>query len=62
MISRPLTVNTGHVASSSWIDQRPDPPEGDGNYYLIRGRNACGAGTYGFATGGAERVPGAPCP
>jgi len=50
------------VASESWSDPRPDPADGDGYYYLVRGRNVCGAGTYGFATGGAERVPGSPCP
>lgn len=32
------------------------PDAGGGFYYLVRGRNACGTGTYGFATGGAERV------
>jgi hypothetical protein len=25
----------------------PDPPPSDGVYYLLRARNACGAGTYG---------------
>jgi hypothetical protein len=50
------------VPVSSWTDSRPDPANGAGYYYLVRGQNACGGGTYGFATGGAERVPGSPCP
>jgi hypothetical protein len=50
------------AVTSSWDDQRPNPVEGDGYYYLVRGRNSCGDGTYGYATGGAERVPGDPCP
>jgi hypothetical protein len=52
----------GDVLVASWSDPRPDPAESEGYYYLVRGRNACGAGTYGFATGGSERVPGSPCP
>lgn len=36
------------------------PAAGHGFWYLYRGRNSCGTGTYGFATGGAERI-GAPC-
>ena len=50
------------VIGVSWNDPRPDPNEGGGHYYLVRGQNVCGAGSYGFATGGAERVPGVPCP
>jgi titin len=34
-----------------------DPAASQGFWYVVRGRNACGSGTYGFATGGAERVP-----
>jgi len=33
-----------------------DPAPGTGFYYLIRGRNACGAGTYGKASSGTNRV------
>jgi hypothetical protein len=54
-------VGSGVIAPS-WSDHRPDPPIGDGYYYLIRGKNVCGAGSYGTATGGTERVPGVPCP
>ncbi len=38
-----------------------DPAPGAGAYYLVRGRNACGVGTYGFTSGGRERDPSA-CP
>jgi hypothetical protein len=31
------------------------PAAGTGFYYWVRGRNACGAGTYGFTSGGVER-------
>lgn len=31
-------------------DPAPDPAPGDGVYYLVRGRNACGDGTYGEDT------------
>ena len=37
------------------------PATGRGFYYLARGRNVCGTGTYGFATSGAERTSAA-CP
>jgi hypothetical protein len=37
------------------------PPPGTGFHYLVRGRNACGVGTYGSASGGAERTSAA-CP
>jgi hypothetical protein len=29
------------------IDGRPDPPAGDGYYYLGRAGNGCGNGTFG---------------
>jgi len=32
------------------------PAVGAGFYYLVRGRNPCGVGSYGFATTGAERT------
>ncbi len=52
-----------HLVGTSWSDPRPDPVEGDGWYYLVRGRNACGPGTYGFEfPGSIERVPGSSCP
>ena len=49
------------VAGATWVDPRPDPPAGDGYYYLIRSQKSCGAGTYGKASSGAERLPVAAC-
>jgi hypothetical protein len=42
------------LAADSTVDASAPAP-GEGFYYLVRGANACGVGTYGFATGGAER-------
>ena len=53
---------TDDAAGTSWDDTRPDPSAGDGWYYLVRAQNACGAGTYGYSSGGPERLPGNPCP
>ena len=53
---------TNDAGVATWTDTRPNPASGEGYYYLVRGQNGCGNGTYGFATGGAERVPGTPCP
>jgi len=38
-----------------------DPTIGTAFYYLVRGRSGCGPGTFGFASGGPERVT-AICP
>jgi len=51
-----------NVAATTWSDPLPDPVPGDGRYYLVRGQNLCGPGSYGADSGGAPRVPGAPCP
>jgi hypothetical protein len=43
----------------------PEIPEpGSGFYYIVRGHNECGDGTFGFATTGEERLPEGPngCP
>jgi hypothetical protein len=39
----------------------PDPPGGVGQYYLVRGTNVCGTGTYGLDSDGLERDSAA-CP
>jgi hypothetical protein len=49
-------------ATPTWPDPRPDPAAGSGYYYLSRAQNACGSGTYGNASSGAERLPAAACP
>jgi hypothetical protein len=41
-------------------DGAPVPPE-TGYWYLVRGENVCGIGTYGFATSGSPRITGS-CP
>ncbi len=43
-------------------DTQPNPAPGAGYYYLVRGQNLCGSGTYGVASGGNERLPAADCP
>jgi len=45
---------------AAWDDVAP-PSAGDGGYYLVRAQKSCGAGTYGSASGGGERVPLAGC-
>ncbi len=45
-----------------WADIRPDPSPGEAYYYLIRGSNYCGNGTYGFGSGDMERQPDFDCP
>ena len=49
------------VSQTSWLDPQATPATGAGLYYLLRGENACGVGTYGFANAG-ERAPIAACP
>jgi hypothetical protein len=44
-----------------WITDPELPPSGDGFWYLVRGRNVCGIGTYGNVSGGPARTSGA-CP
>lgn len=37
----------------------PVPPSGTGFYYIVRGTNACGTGSYGYRSPGIERVSSA---
>lgn len=39
----------------------PAPPAGTSHYYLVRGRNGCGAGSYGESSAGEDRLSSA-CP
>jgi hypothetical protein len=50
------------VTGTTSTDPRPSPLPGEGSYYLVRVQNACGSGTYGSASSGAERVPVLDCP
>jgi hypothetical protein len=47
--------------TQSSIQDSAVPPPGPGYYYLIRGRNVCGTGGYGFASDGTPEVSSA-CP
>src|SRR4030095_7950793 len=38
------------------------PAPQDGCWYLARGQNLCGTGTYGSGTNGATLDPASPCP
>jgi hypothetical protein len=49
-------------SSTQLDDPRPDPASGLGFYYLVRAGNACGPGTWGFRSSGAERTVPAVCP
>jgi DNA-binding beta-propeller fold protein YncE len=44
---------------SIYVDGDPDPPAGDGTYYLVRSRNACGTGYLGP---GRESIQELACP
>jgi hypothetical protein len=37
----------GDLAPASYDDSRPNPPAGDGYYYLVRAENGCGNGGWG---------------
>ncbi len=52
-----VCLQFGLVGSTA--EDPESPPPGAGFYYLVRGRNACGPGSYGQATGGSEREAGA---
>jgi hypothetical protein len=49
------TCLAGGLGSPTYADTRPDPPVGRGWFYLVRGRNACGAATFG-GDGGADTL------
>lgn len=50
----PSCIGTGSTAAS--VSDAAVPLVGQGFGYVVRARNACGAGTYGFASSGAERI------
>ncbi len=49
------------VVGTTTADPSPMPSSGDGFWFIVRGRNACGAGTYGSDSDGVERTSSA-CP
>ena len=50
------------LGEPSWQDPRPDPPSGDGHYFLIRADRACALSTYGNDSSGQQRRPTLDCP
>jgi hypothetical protein len=50
------------VTTTTFTDARPGPPPAEGWYYLVRARDACGAGTYGLDSASVERSLPAACP
>ena len=42
--------------TAPWAADLEVPAPGHGFWYLYRGRNACGTGSYGFRSGGSERI------
>jgi len=57
------TCMTDDVAGTAWADDMTgDPVPGGGFYYVVRGQNACGAGTYDAEYGGSMRQPTVDCP
>ncbi|HEX4826102.1 MAG TPA: LamG-like jellyroll fold domain-containing protein [Candidatus Polarisedimenticolaceae bacterium] len=52
---------TDSLAELPWGPDANVPAAGHGFYYLFHGNNSCGAGSYGFQTGGTERTSSA-CP
>jgi agmatine/peptidylarginine deiminase len=63
-----LPVGSGGSESclvTSWagvsFDDTEGPPENTGFYYLVRGGNGCGSGSYGVDSNGAERAANS-CP
>jgi hypothetical protein len=47
---------TDALFTAPWDEDAAVPAPGHGFWYLSRGRNSCGAGTYGFASNGTERL------
>ena len=45
---------------ASWSDSSPNPPVGNGRYYLVRAHNVCGNGGWGSGTIGARTISACP--
>jgi hypothetical protein len=50
---------TDALLTTPWAADLAVPAPGHGFWYLYRGRNTCGVGSYGFGTSGTERVSSA---
>ncbi len=56
------TCAANDVAITSFGDGRPDPPAGEGYYFIVRAQSTCASGSYGLDSAGAPRVPASACP
>jgi len=57
------TCTIDDIGVAGWSDDAlGDPIPGEGLYYMVRGQNACGAGTYDTEIDGSSRQPAADCP
>ena len=57
------TCSIDDLAGTAWTDDLlGDPIAGEGLYYMIRGQNACGVGTYDSEDDGTQRQPTVDCP
>ena len=52
--------SAGNLQSSTFFDFQPNPPSGDGLYYLIRVRSPCGVGELGVGREALEALPCSP--
>jgi hypothetical protein len=50
-----------NLTVTSVLEYRLEPAPGEGYYYLVRGENGCGAGSWGHDKQGAWRLTSA-CP
>ena len=59
---RPGTCLVSAAQGPADFDTRPEPAPGVTYYYMIRGRNTCGMGSYGSPDRDTHGSTGAPCP
>jgi hypothetical protein len=50
------------ITGTVFADPQGDPAPGSAFYYLVRGQNVCGSGTWGFDSSVVERQPNTDCP
>lgn len=50
----------GGVLTADWNDARPNPPSGDGYYYIVRAKKPCGAGPFGPSAGAVDALACSP--
>ena len=43
--------------AAAFVNDVTVPASGMTGYYLVRGENSCGAGTFGFTSASLERLP-----